>query len=77
MTQSIAFVRCKSEAEAKRIKAQLDNPIYHFINNVTRYGNFNNIRVLQNISILDSFDLSEKELSFIDEFNASYYANDK
>jgi hypothetical protein len=37
MTQSIAFVRCSSKKEAEKIKNELDNDIYIFLNNITRY----------------------------------------
>ena len=49
MTQSVAFVRCKDEGEARRLTAELNSPVYRAINNLTRYGNFNNIRILQRL----------------------------
>jgi len=73
MTQSIAFIRCKSKGEALKIKAELDSEVYKFINNVTRYGNFNNIRVLQNLPLLSEIRLTEEENNFIREFNQKYY----
>ena len=73
MTQSIAFVRCESMREAKRIKSELEHPVFKFINNITRYGNFNNVRVLQNLSRLGGFALTRKELSFVEKFNSEYY----
>lgn len=77
MTQSIAFVRCKSLKEAKRIQAELNNPVYVFVNNITRYGNFNNIRVLQNLSTLENIKLTKKETKFISDFNSVYYGEKK
>ncbi len=77
MTQSIAFIRCKTKEEAKQIKKELDNPIFKFVNNITRYGNFNNIRVLQNFTKLKHIDLSKEELEFIKKFNKVYYGKDK
>lgn len=47
MTQSIAFIRTETEEEALEIKRVLEHPLFVFINNACRYGNFNNIRVLQ------------------------------
>jgi hypothetical protein len=47
MTQSIAFIRTETEDEALEIKRMLEHPLFVFINNACRYGNFNNIRVLQ------------------------------
>lgn len=73
MTQSIAFIRCSTKGEAEEISKQLNDPIYKFLNNVTRYGNFNNIRVLQNFPTYRDFKLSKKELDFVNEFNNNYY----
>jgi hypothetical protein len=72
MTQSIAFVRCNDKQEAEKIKTELDNGVFKFINNVTRYGNFNNIRILQSFPLLDSFKLSKEEMEFIELFNNKY-----
>ena len=71
-TQSIAFVRCKNKKEAERIKSELDNGLYIFLNNITRYGNFNNIRVLQRFPVLTDFRLTEREQECISEFNEHY-----
>lgn len=73
MTQSIAYVLCNNKQEALRIKQELDNEVYVFINNITRYGNFNNIRVLQNLPLLGTFELTQEEICFIREFNKKYY----
>lgn len=75
-TQSIAFIRCKTQKEASRIKAELDNGLYVFLNNITRYGNFNNIRVLQQFPLWKDFGLTEKEQACIREFN-DHYSNRK
>ena len=74
MTQSIAFIRCESQKEAMKIQQELNHDIYRFLNNITRYGNFNNIRVLQCLPILSTipaFTLAEQSL--IDRFNSAYY----
>jgi adenine-specific DNA-methyltransferase len=73
MTQSIAFIRCNSKEEANKIKVELDHAIYKFINNLTRYGNFNNISILRKFPILQSFNLTKEELDFIELFNKKYY----
>ena len=72
MTQSIAFIRCENEVEAKTNKAILEHPLYRFINNIHRYGNFNNIRILQKFPIPDnpsdiwqSFKITDEEKAFI------------
>jgi tRNA1(Val) A37 N6-methylase TrmN6 len=53
MTQSIVFVLCASEAQAKKYVQILQHPLYVFINNICRWGNFNNIRILQSFPIPD------------------------
>ena len=73
MTQSVAFIRCSSLKKATQIKKELDNPIYKFVNNLTRYGNFNNIRVLQQLSKLENILLTQEEKNFITTFNNKYY----
>ena len=73
MTQSVAFILCKNKKEAKEIKEELDEPVYKFINNITRYGNFNNIRVLQNLSKINTFKLTNEEKQLIEKFNSFYY----
>lgn len=73
MTQSIAFIRCENEQQAKQVESELNNEVYKFINNITRYGNFNNIRVLQSLPKWGSFLLTDEENKFIKEFNVKYY----
>lgn len=75
MTQSIAFIRCENKAQAEQIKTELEQPIYKFLNNITRYGNFNNVRVLQNFPKWNSFELTPQENDFINNFNQLYYKN--
>ena len=77
MTQSIAFIRCENKAQAEQIKNELEQPIYKFLNNITRYGNFNNVRVLQNFPKWNSFELTPQENDFINNFNQQYYKNKK
>ena len=76
MTQSIAFIMCKDENEAKNISSVLNHPMYKFINNICRYGNFNNIRILQNFPYCDNYDevyekfnLTKNEITFIKNNN--------
>ena len=75
-TQSIAFVQCKNKQEAEKISRELNNEVYYFLNNITRYGNFNNIRVLQKFPVYKDFKLTQQELEFIREFNEAYYRKD-
>ena len=52
----------------------LMHPLYVFINNICRYGNFNNIRILQRFpicedynSVYESFGISQEEIDFIEK----------
>ncbi len=76
MTQSIAFIRCKDKEEAERINDELNHDIYKFLNNITRYGNFNNVRILQNLPKYGTFKLTKEELEFVKEFNKKYYGKE-
>ena len=74
MTQSIAFIQCNNEEEAKNIQKVLDHPLYKFINNICRYGNFNNIRILQHFpycieyeNVYTQFDITQEEIQIIEE----------
>jgi len=75
MTQSIAFILCQDKAVAQQIKKQLDHPLYRFLNNICRWGNFNNIRILQKFPIptkddvYQSFNLDNEEIAFIERNN--------
>ena len=51
MTQSIVFILCSNEDQAKKYLQILQHPLYIFINNICRWGNFNNIRILQSFPI--------------------------
>ena len=72
MTQSIMFIRCKSKSEADRINTILQHPLYKFLNDICRWGNFNNIRVVQRFpipsvpdDIQTSFELTANELELV------------
>lgn len=74
MTQSIAFIQCKNKEEAGVIDNVLKHPMYKFINNICRYGNFNNIRILQHFpycvsydQVYKQFDLTDKEIKLIED----------
>ena len=73
MTQSIAFILCKDKNEALNICKILDHPMYKFINNICRYGNFNNIRILQKFpycdkykNVYNKFNINQNEIEFIE-----------
>lgn len=72
MTQSIAFIRCTSMEEANQKMNVLKHPLYVFLNNICRWGNFNNIRILQNFpvpndtnDVFGSFGITEEEKKVI------------
>ena len=77
MTQSIVFILCANEEEAKKYVQILQHPLYVFINNICRWGNFNNIRILQSFplpdieylgdqqKIYDYFNITEEEANYI------------
>jgi tRNA1(Val) A37 N6-methylase TrmN6 len=79
MTQSIVFILCSSEDEAKKYVKILEHPLFVFINNICRWGNFNNIRILQSFplpgidytgnpkEIYDTFHINEEEVRFIQD----------
>ena len=77
MTQSIVFILCSNEEDSKKYLQILQHPLYVFINNICRWGNFNNIRILQNFPIpsieyfgnhqelYNYFNISEEEIKYI------------
>jgi SAM-dependent methyltransferase len=66
MTQSIAFILCSSEEDAQKKAHLLQHPLYQFLNNICRWGNFNNIRILQHFPFVDDEDVY-KALGLVDE----------
>ncbi len=77
MTQSIAFILCSDQEQAKKYMQMLQHPLYLFINNICRWGNFNNIRILQEFplayidytgeykEIYNYFNISKDEIDYI------------
>jgi len=51
MTQSIVFILCSNKDQSQKYKKILEHPLYVFLNNICRWGNFNNIRILQSFPI--------------------------
>lgn len=73
MTQSIAFIRCEDEDDAHTKKRTLDHNLFRFINDICRWGNFNNVRVLQRFpvptnpdDVYESFGLTDSEVEFVE-----------
>lgn len=73
MTQSIAFIRADDMKSAKQIINDLDDEFLKFINNTARYGNFNNVRVLQRLPISGSTKITSEQKKVIKSFNDKYY----
>ena len=73
MTQSIAFILCNDEQEAIQINEELQQPVYKMIVALTRYGNFNNIRILQNLTRYNKIALTQEEEQIIEQINKFYY----
>jgi len=79
MTQSIVFIICSNKKEAEKYSSILKHPLYVFINNICRWGNFNNIRILQHFpipninytgklnEIYDYFNITQDEINYIDK----------
>ena len=79
MTQSIVFIICSNEEQAKKYLEILRHPLYVFINNICRWGNFNNIRILQSFpiptieysgnleEIYNHFNIIKEEIEYIQE----------
>ena len=77
MTQSIVFIICSNEEQAKKYLQILQHPLYAFINNICRWGNFNNIRILQSFpiptieysgnhqEIYNYFNITKEEIEYI------------
>lgn len=68
MTQSIAFILCNNEEECKIIQQELSQPVYRFVIELTRYGNFNNQRVMQHLTKYSLIELTQEEKDYIDNF---------
>ena len=78
MTQSIVFILCENKQDAEKYKKILEHPLYLFLNNICRWGNFNNIRILQHfpkpnieynndIDIYNYFKITNDEIKYINE----------
>jgi hypothetical protein len=71
MTQSIVFIPCSSLEQAEKYAKILQHPLYIFINNICRWGNFNNVRILQSFPI-PNIEYTGDYDEIYKEFNISY-----
>lgn len=80
MTQSIAFILCEDKKQAEMFMRILNHPLYKFINDICRWGNFNNIKILKSFpvpkvqytnekDIFEYFGITKKEISIIQDLN--------
>jgi adenine-specific DNA-methyltransferase len=79
MTQSIVFILCNTKSQAEKYCKILEHPLYVFINNICRWGNFNNIRILQSFpipninykgnhqEIYNFFNITNDEIKYIND----------
>ena len=67
MTQSITFILCDNKIIADNLNKVLSHPMYKFINDICRYGNFNNIRILQNFPYCNDYDTVYKKFNLTTE----------
>lgn len=73
MTQSIAFILNNSEKEAIQTCSELKNNIYSLVISLTRYGNFNNQRILQNLTKYELLELTQEEQDFLISMKGKLY----
>ena len=76
MTQAVMYILCQTVGEADIRCVQLRHPLFVFLNNICRWGKFNNIRVIQSFpevplgivdetAIFDFFGLNDTEIAFV------------
>ncbi|WP_221278925.1 Eco57I restriction-modification methylase domain-containing protein [Helicobacter gastrocanis] len=64
-TQSVGYIAFESQAEAQNYMAFLKQPHIKLLIHLTRYGNFNNIKVLKHLSFAKQMDFTRAELETI------------
>ena len=57
MTQSIAFILCQDRMQAELYCTILQHSLYRFLNNICRWGNFNNTRILARFPFCECLDV--------------------
>ena len=74
MTQSFIFYRAENIEKAEKVAKILNHPLYKFINNICRYGNFNNIMIIKYFplceefeDVYDKFGITKEEQTFIED----------
>lgn len=78
MTQSVAYIITDKLSTSKKYEKILKHPLYIFLNNICRWGNFNNVRILQRFPIPEKvtthkgiykyFDITLEEQKHIETF---------
>lgn len=67
MTQSVVFYLAKDKKDADNVAKILNHPLYKFINNICRYGNFNNIMILKSFPYCEKYDDVYEKFSITEE----------
>lgn len=70
VTQSVGYIPFETKQEAETFLEIIKRPLYKVFIHLTRYGNFNNIKVLRHIAFGKKHELTENELSEIDKINS-------
>ena len=65
VTQSVGFIEFESKKEAESAINLITSPWFKLIIHLTRYGNFNNIKVLKNMDFFRTYQFNKKELEEI------------
>lgn len=66
-TQSVAYIPFETKKDAVAYMRRIIRPEYKLIIHLTRYGNFNNIKVLKHLRFNDEIELNETESKEMNE----------
>lgn len=69
VTQSVGYIPFNTRAEAEAFLEIIKRPIYKVFVHLTRYGNFNNIKVLRHMAFGKHLPLTKDEEKEIDKIN--------
>ncbi len=69
VTQSVGYISFDSKTDAKDFLEKMTAPIYRVFVHLTRYGNFNNIKLLRHLKFDEFIELNNIELETINKLN--------
>ncbi|ATI73941.1 class I SAM-dependent methyltransferase [Mesoplasma florum] len=77
VTQGVAYLNAKTKKEAEGLKRNIDRQIFKLFVHLTRYGNFNNLKVIRNFNL--NVKLDEKEINYVKQLlkGVKYYGKNK